>query len=326
MAVDASGLKSSFVRGATMGKASMWLGTFRPGYLYDCCEEHFTTVPEDKRWNAYLIWHQVLGYIKLKDAAKLFHWKKFCDFDPSVAQPDKGCANTTWINSDLACTFLAECKHGSCAKPGGDIINGGGGGGNGGTGDDGCPGKHRPPYKGGGDGEGSTDGAADPNGNNDDLQGLVQFVWDSIQETFTGSVVCGRVSQIVAGILALKAGRIANREISSNTGCIDDPCDAFRHCYWICEMAKHPLIGVECAELQAYIHEIAFHDPNPESIRMDIHNDYIGLGIGASGADCESQCKNKIITLELMWLKGGKGYLSSLPDSNPERPNETNQS
>jgi hypothetical protein len=114
MLTDSSGLKGKFVRGATMGGAQMWLGTIRPGKLYDCCEEGFTAIPDDKVWNAKLFWHTLIGFFTYRQAAKLMKWKDLCDLDPSKAQPGHGCSEITTMDPDLACTFLQQCKGGSC--------------------------------------------------------------------------------------------------------------------------------------------------------------------------------------------------------------------
>lgn len=117
MLVDSSGLKGQYIRGATMDDASMWLGTIKPGKLYDCCEEGFNTVPDDKVWDAKLFWHTTIGFFTYRQAASLFGWTSFCDLDPSEAQPGHGCAEVTTMDPELACTFLEQCKGGSCGAP-----------------------------------------------------------------------------------------------------------------------------------------------------------------------------------------------------------------
>lgn len=98
-----------------MGDVSIYLGTQMGNDpdMYDCCAENYTTVPDDKKWDAYLFWHDKIGWFTFGQAAKLFNWKKFCQFNPSEAQPNHGCTYRTWFNADLACTLE---QHGSASN------------------------------------------------------------------------------------------------------------------------------------------------------------------------------------------------------------------
>jgi hypothetical protein len=80
------------------------------------------------------------------------------------------------------------------------------------------------------------------------------------------------------------------------------PQDAFRHCAWNCIMAQH--IGAVNAEKFATAHE----NSNPSSIpfdnQMDLHDNVIGRGLGAPGADPATVCAAAVAAGQLRTIRG----------------------
>ncbi len=71
--------------------------------------------------------------------------------------------------------------------------------------------------------------------------------------------------------------------------CKDDACDAWRHCYWNCLMAK--AVGLDCAEFIGTNHERGIR--NPDNL-MDLHNNAIGRSVALKGEDCSGGCKKAL--------------------------------
>ena len=99
----------------------------------------------------------------------------------------------------------------------------------------------------------------------------------------------GLQSAAVGGMLAIVAWDLAHTEsgLTLPAGWIDDPVDAFRHCYWSCRMTQE--IGVRKAGLVTDIHELC--NPKGPSL-MDYFNNYVGRSIasGNPSCNCEAEC------------------------------------
>ncbi|HEX9743988.1 MAG TPA: hypothetical protein VGB30_01040 [bacterium] len=106
-------------------------------------------------------------------------------------------------------------------------------------------------------------------------------------------------------ILAAFAADIADDVFPSLYNCIDDPCDAFRHCYWSCTMASSPVVGADCAEEMGSIHEGMWGGGSGKDAEMDFINNKIGREIAAKGQDCFDGCLEAYNSYSLFWLKGG---------------------
>ena len=94
---------------------------------------------------------------------------------------------------------------------------------------------------------------------------------------------CG--TAIVCGF---KAFNEADKEYPQLTG-HNDSKDAFRHCFWSCCMTK--LMGPSKAWSAGASHERQPSQPACER-NMDLFNNAVGVGLGASGGDCSS-CKHQ---------------------------------
>jgi len=116
--LDPSGYAAGQYRGARMGGASFQLGT---GYvpanqIYDCCGPQGFHALSDMTLEFAQFYHtgqgsRTFGYWSGKEG------KGLCDLEPEKAQPNTTCSKTTYMSSDLACTYLMCCKGASCGNP-----------------------------------------------------------------------------------------------------------------------------------------------------------------------------------------------------------------
>jgi hypothetical protein len=135
--------------------------------------------------------------------------------------------------------------------------------------------------------------------------------WDEVVLGFRCSCPCGVIACKHARRLGIDADRFAPNADPSFSGmkCVDDPCDAFRHCYWTCKMAQDSWIsgnlltlwrrGFDCAKFIGDLYE-EVHSTNSNSEKMDKHNNAVGRIIGRAGWDCHHGC---LMALQIGWLQ-----------------------
>jgi len=112
---------------------------------------------------------------------------------------------------------------------------------------------------------------------------------------------CGPFKCRKAAQLADEALKEAQKRFPS--GLHNGPGDAFRHCYWSCQMAR--AIGQHCAEYIAWDHENE-GDRNgqpPEERKMDESNNASGRGFASQSGDCGDLCKKALDDGKLSVLK-----------------------
>jgi hypothetical protein len=108
-------------------------------------------------------------------------------------------------------------------------------------------------------------------------------------------------------------------EMSGLPGLHNGPADAYRHCFWNCEMVK------QCSWLSAYIagtgHELT--DWTANESEMDLNNNSVGRDCGKATSTCDQCCREKLANQELTVLTPevpgtgsyGKPYPSNPPSS-----------
>ncbi|EKU82582.1 hypothetical protein ABIB42_000835 [Massilia sp. UYP32] len=80
----------------------------------------------------------------------------------------------------------------------------------------------------------------------------------------------------------------------------NDHSDAFRHCLWSAQLARD--IGITKARLYTTAHESSLRNP-PKERAMDLHNNSIGLNIGASKQTNEALSRRCMAALKTGQLK-----------------------
>src|SRR5258706_16429662 len=114
--------------------------------------------------------------------------------------------------------------------------------------------------------------------------------------------------------------------MSGLRGLHNGPADAYRHCFWSCEMVK------QCSWLSAYAagtgHELT--DWTANESQMDLNNNAVGRDCGETTSTCDACCRAKLASGRLTILTTGapgtgyysqedKGpYISDTP--NPKAP------
>ncbi len=98
----------------------------------------------------------------------------------------------------------------------------------------------------------------------------------------------GLGNTLVAAHLAKKAMKVSQN--SGLPGMHNGPMDAFRHCYWSCEMSRN--IGPFNALNVGDIHEDCDKRNKCEEREMDLHNNAVGviLSLEMNKASCEEIC------------------------------------
>jgi RHS repeat-associated protein len=120
--LDPSGY-SAMVRGARMGNQSFQLGTgnLPVEQLYNCCgPQGFHTLSDLTLEFQLFAVHGNSGFNKYFTYGQMSakENKGLCDMDPQGAQPvTPACEKWTEISSDWACTYLKNCKGGTCGNP-----------------------------------------------------------------------------------------------------------------------------------------------------------------------------------------------------------------
>jgi hypothetical protein len=104
-------------------------------------------------------------------------------------------------------------------------------------------------------------------------------------EALTQAARVGLGNAIIARALAQDALAAANA--SGLSGITDGQADAFRHCFWSCEMAKS--IGGDNAISVGQTHEEC-GTGTQASKNMDIFNNGWGVGFGVNGSNCNDAC------------------------------------
>jgi hypothetical protein len=112
---------------------------------------------------------------------------------------------------------------------------------------------------------------------------------------------------------ALTAKNIADLalEAAINTGLPglhNGPADAWRHCFWNCEMTKE--IGRDQAKIIADNHEKHGSGPAVENL-MDARNNWEGRECGTLKSECDNCCQDKLDSATLDVIVNGKMVPSS---------------
>jgi hypothetical protein len=102
-----------------------------------------------------------------------------------------------------------------------------------------------------------------------------------------GYTKCKKGAELAQQALAEAAKRYPN-SLHNGDG------DAFRHCYWSCEMAR--AIGLDCAKIIGDNHEAAGNRNGqpPAEYNMDFNNNSVGRGLASSSGDCGDLCKKAL--------------------------------
>jgi len=290
MKKDLSGLQpAGYYRGARMGSESFYIGTEMPpeSQMYDCCGNMRYNSLSAQEVAMSPVWNEKLG-----GTAPFSWWQKragwgsdLCKAKPGEGQPNETCKAITAATPDLMCTYLEQCKGLSC--PPWKRVE--------------CPQKG---------GMAPIDVGYESNPAAIGLLLYDQRLWENLarasqglqrmwmettsmqMEALVSCMRCGPWATEGAAELAPFAEHMARIVTNTpyGTPCSDNACDAFRHCFWSCMMAKDRLIGQRCAEEIGTIHE--WGHPNPVNIRgMDMANNSIGREIAASGGNCLTDCR-----------------------------------
>ncbi len=83
----------------------------------------------------------------------------------------------------------------------------------------------------------------------------------------------------------------------------NDKADAWRHCYWSCEMARD--LGAKAAKCIGDVHENANtrRGQPPEERKMDDHNNSVGRDLAAQSGNCGDLCQKALDDGKLKVLK-----------------------
>jgi len=132
-----------------------------------------------------------------------------------------------------------------------------------------------------------------------------------------GMSKCKKAAQLASDALAEAQKRFPADSLHNGAG------DAWRHCYWSCEMAKD--IGQKCAKIIGDIHEDAGdRKGQPKNEReMDEHNNSVGHGLASQSGNCADLCQQalndgKLENVEmrmktcLLWIALVLGFLLGL--------------
>jgi len=108
---------------------------------------------------------------------------------------------------------------------------------------------------------------------------------------------CKKAAQLASDALAEAQKRFPADSLHNGVG------DAWRHCYWSCEMAK--AIGQKCAKIIGDIHEDAGdRKGQPKNEReMDEHNNSVGRGLALQSGNCADLCQQALKDGKLKTLK-----------------------
>jgi len=128
---------------------------------------------------------------------------------------------------------------------------------------------------------------------NHDLFGLYFSGGAGFNEKAADICACGLLKALKAAELAQMAKNEASNRypvesLHNGNG------DAFRHCFWSCEMAKQ--FGQKCAKAVGENHETA-DDRNGQpkyEHDMDTANNAFGRSLASPGVDCAAGCSNAI--------------------------------
>lgn len=117
---------------------------------------------------------------------------------------------------------------------------------------------------------------------------------------------------------AYKASEAAGQRAGKSglTGQRNGPQDAFRHCLWLCLMAKS--IGTDNARLIGQNHE-KHGEANKAENQMDLSNNEQGIMCAVEGKDCFDCCLDKVSTGRLVHLPGSIN-VKAPPGSPPPVP------
>ena len=112
-----------------------------------------------------------------------------------------------------------------------------------------------------------------------------------------GMSKCKKAAQLASDALAEAQKRFPADSLHNGAG------DAWRHCYWSCEMAKD--IGQKCAKIIGDIHEDAGdRKGQPKNEReMDEHNNSVGHGLASQSGNCADLCQQALNDGKLKTLK-----------------------
>src|ERR1700751_5055137 len=131
-------------------------------------------------------------------------------------------------------------------------------------------------------------------------------------------------SGIFANEAAAEAADWADKHLASQAATLhNDPGDAFRHCFWSCNMSRY--LGVEVAETIADEHEKRnnrLHEQNPDEEKMDRANNLIGR---QAGYKCENKDKSCWVLCTDLYLQHRLYGLGGRPDYFPGVPGHVNQ-
>jgi RHS repeat-associated protein len=108
---------------------------------------------------------------------------------------------------------------------------------------------------------------------------------------------CKKAAQLASDALAEAQKRFPADSLHNGVG------DAWRHCYWSCEMAK--AIGQKCAKIIGDIDEDAGdREGQPKNEReMDEHNNSVGRGFALQSGNCADLCQQALKDGKLKTLK-----------------------